>query len=226
MCSAILFIAAGGLPDKSPTECYCELRLANISRTPTDERRKKLGMRNDTKSIVFDTTVTFGGSMSIEELLQQMEEYHNRREQRDHRPAWLKRFVNTAAAVFEPLTDIGRVGFDCNADEQGWLVCMYLGTTEIIGGPRDGQIDHAGFKIDVLQVHSLFCSVERFEWFSVANEKDDRFSQNVRSVMVVHGTLEDGQSVRLELLHVPPKYVSAGISQKYNYGDGDTFHLN
>lgn len=177
------------------------------------------------KSVAIDTSGKFGDQMSIEELLQQMEDYRSRREERDHRPAWLKRFINTAAGLFEPLTDIGRVGFDCQADEQGWLVCMYLGTTEIIGGPRDGQIDHASFRIDILRIHSLFASVERLEWFSAANDQDERFSETVRSVLVAHGTLEDGQQVKLELLHVPPKFVSAGIIQKYNLGEDDTLQL-
>ena len=200
--------------------------LLHSSGAPTDEWRKKIELRIDMTSVAIVTSDKFGDLMSIEELLQQMEDYRSRREERDHRPAWLKRFISTAAGLFEPLTDIGRVGFDCQADERGWLVSMYLGTTEIIGGPRDGQIDHAAFRIDILRIHNLFASVERLEWYSAANEQDDRFSQSIRSVLVVHGELEDEQAVRLELLHVPPKFVSAGIFQKHNYKGDDTLHLN
>lgn len=152
--------------------------------------------------------------MSIEELLEQMEEYRTRREQRDHRPKWLTRFVSTVAGKFEPLTDIGRVGYDCQADEHGWLVRMYLGTTEIIGGPKDGQIEHASFKIDLCCITSLFKTLSRFEWYSVANTDTDQFNETTRSLVSAHGTLEDDQFVRLELLHIPPKYVTPGFSRK------------
>ena len=72
--------------------------------------------------------------MSIEELLEQMEQYRLRREQRDCRPEWLKGFIQQASSLFEPLTHVGRVGYACQFDERGWTVCMYLGTTEIVGG--------------------------------------------------------------------------------------------
>ncbi|MEZ6121715.1 MAG: hypothetical protein R3C49_00910 [Planctomycetaceae bacterium] len=149
--------------------------------------------------------------MSIEELLQQMEDFRSRREQRDHRPEWLKTFIRHAADVFEPLSSVGRVGFECQADERGWHVCLYLGTTEIIGGPRDGQIDHAGFVVDMRHVMGLFQSIQRFEWYSVSNQLDDRFQEPIRSVLLVHGTTDDNQSVQLELLASPPTKAGPGI---------------
>lgn len=148
--------------------------------------------------------------MSIEELLQQMEDYRARREQRDHRPEWLRRFVISAADMFEPLSNVGRVGYDCQADERGWTVCMYLGTTEIIGGPKDGQIEHAGFVIDIKQLMEMFQQVHRFEWYSLSNENDERFNEATRSLLTIHGDVEDG-FVQLELLACPPKYVAPAI---------------
>ena len=159
--------------------------------------------------------------MSIEELLQQMEEYRSRREQRDRRPEWLTQFVTNVADLFEPLTDIGRVGYDCQADEQGWLVTMYLGTTEIIGGPRDGQIEHAGFKIDLCQIMQLFASLSRFEWYSIANNHNEAFNEETRAVISAHGTVNEGHPVRLELLHVPPRYVTPGFNRRCRQADGD-----
>ena len=159
--------------------------------------------------------------MSIEELLQQMEEYKTRREQRDHRPQWLTRFVTSVAELFEPLTDIGRVGYDCQADELGWLVTMYLGTTEIIGGPKDGQIEHASFKIDLSRIVALFRRLDRLEWYSVANTNADQFDETTRSLVSAHGTLDEDQCIRLELLHVPPKYVSPGLNRRTSHIGGE-----
>lgn len=153
--------------------------------------------------------------MSIEELLQQMEAYRNRREHPDHRPEWLRDFVKSAAALFEPLTSIGRVGYDCQADERGWTVTLYLGTTEIIGGPKDGQIEHAGFVIDLQQLTELFQRIHRFEWYSVSNEQDDRFNESTRSVLAISGNCDSENFVQLELLASPPRYV--GPAFKHNH---------
>ncbi|MCR9202652.1 MAG: hypothetical protein NXI04_28755 [Planctomycetaceae bacterium] len=145
--------------------------------------------------------------MSLEELLQQMEDFRSRKEKRDCRPDWLKRFVNSAATVFEPLAHSGRVGFDCQGDEHGWTVCMYLGTTEIIGGPRDGQIEHTSFMVDLKKLENIFTSIDRLEWYSIANETGERFDDATRSVLSVRGQAVEGESVHLELLHTPPRFV-------------------
>jgi hypothetical protein len=149
--------------------------------------------------------------MSIEELLEQMEQYRLRREQRDYRPGWLRQFVELAAGLFEPLTNVGRVGYDCQVDERGWTICLYLGTTEIIGGPRDGQIDHASFCIDVLQLQKLFENIDRLEWFSVSSSVADSGPAPIRSLLSVHGKVPGGGLVRLELLGMPPNVVKPGL---------------
>jgi hypothetical protein len=159
--------------------------------------------------------------MSIEELLQQMEEYRTRKEQRDHRPKWLTRFITSVAELFDPLTDIGRVGYNCQADEHGWLVSMYLGTTEIIGGPKDGQIEHASFKIDMCRIVAQFKTLQRFEWYSIANHDSDHFNEETRSLISAHGTVGDDQFVRLELLHIPPMFVTPGLNKKSEHIGGD-----
>ena len=149
-----------------------------------------------------------GFPMSIEELLEQMEQYRLRKESRDYRPDWLKRFVEQAAALFEPLTNVGRVGFDCRLDDRGWTVCLYLGTTEILGGPRDGQIDHASFCFDVLALMSLFSSVSRLEWYSVAVETGPA---PLKSFLSVHGIVLSGELVRMEVQGVPPQETGPGL---------------
>ena len=140
-----------------------------------------------------------------------MEEYRSRREQRDSRPEWLVTFIKTAAELFEPLTNVGRVGFDCQGHERGWTVCMYLGTTEIIGGPKDGQIEHASFSVDLTRLTELFLKIDRLEWFSIANEQNERFDDATRSVLSVHGLVDETNQVQLELLHAPPRFAGPGF---------------
>lgn len=149
--------------------------------------------------------------MSIEELLEQMEQYRLRREQRDYRPDWLKGFVQQASGLFEPLTHVGRVGYDCQCDERGWTVCMYLGTTEIVGGAKDGRIDHASFRVDLTQISLLFESISRLEWYSVAESPESDQPESIRSLITIHGVVAFGNDVRLELLSVPPQKIKPGL---------------
>lgn len=149
--------------------------------------------------------------MSIEELLVQMEQYRLRREQRDYRPEWLKSFIGHAASVFEPLTHVGRVGYDCQLDERCWTVSMYLGTTEIVGGPKDGRIDPASFRIDLAQLSSLFKTVSRFEWYSIAESITKEDCSTVRSLISIHGSTPEAEEIRLELFAVPPQHVRPGL---------------
>lgn len=151
--------------------------------------------------------------MSIEELLEQMEQYRLRREQRDYRPEWLRRFIEGAALLFEPLISVGRAGYDCQLDERGWLVSLYLGTTEIVGGPRDGQVDHVSFCLDLLRLQAMFSKLTRLEWYSVASTGDitGAGARGLRSLVSVHGEVVGGGTVRLEILGVPPEVVRPGL---------------
>ncbi len=150
-------------------------------------------------------------SMSPEELLQQLEEYESRREPRDRRPKRLKYLIQQIADLFEPLRDVARVGYDCRMDEHGWLIRMYLGTTEIIGGPKDGQIEHASFRLDLQQLIGHFETIERLEWYSVANAEPDEASGQVRSLLSLVGKADEGKRIQLELLGCPPKYAPPGM---------------
>jgi hypothetical protein len=156
--------------------------------------------------------------MSIEDLLEQLERYRLRREQRDYRPEWLKSFIRSTAALFEPLSHAGRVGYDCQCDERGWTVCLYLGTTEIVGGARDGQIEHADFRIDLTRLSALFVRLDRFEWYSLAGGYGGSQAERIRSLVTVHGAVEGvsqdtngNHDVRLELLAIPPDFVGPGL---------------
>lgn len=152
--------------------------------------------------------------MSIEDLLEEMEQYRLRRELRDYRPEWLKQFISNAADLLEPVTHVGRVGYECRIDDRGWTICMYLGATEIVGGPLDGQIDHAAFRLDVTALQKLFVQVNRLEWLSLADPESRRPGCQIRSLIVVHGELADNHSVRLEILSVPPDQVRPGFHRR------------
>jgi hypothetical protein len=151
--------------------------------------------------------------MSIDELLKQLQAHREQRHQRDYRPDWLKDFISRAAELFEPLETYGRAGFDCQLDERGWTVSMYLGATEIIGGPKDGHIGHASFRMNLEELRDLFSSIDFFEWYSLADADVDGATPKLRSLVAVHGGIGEKQEqrIRLELLSVPPTLIKPGI---------------
>ena len=154
--------------------------------------------------------------MSPEELLRQLAEYESRRTPKDRRPLWLKHLIEQVAVLFEPLRDVTRAGYDCRLDEHGWLLRMYLGTTEIIGGPKDGQIEHASFRMDLQQLLALFERVDRLEWYSVANVEPEDFDGQIRCLLSVVGSVAEGQKVQLELLASPPRAAPPAVQTTPN----------
>ena len=101
---------------------------------------------------------------SIEDLLRQVDDYRQRRQLRDNRPERLTRFITETAGLFEPTQGVGRVGFECRPEGSGWLVAMYLGATEIVGGRHDGQTQRPGFRIDVATASQGFSTVDSVDF--------------------------------------------------------------
>lgn len=150
--------------------------------------------------------------MTIDELLEQLQQHRSRQQQRDYRPDWLRQFIARAADLFEPLDAVGRAGYDCQLDERGWTVSLYLGATEVIGGPLDGHIEHASFRINLDDLRRLFHSTEHFEWYSVSRPAADADERRLRSLLAVHGTVDSAENyVKLEILATPPDCVLPGL---------------
>lgn len=151
--------------------------------------------------------------MTIDELLAQLQRYESRRRQRDYRPEWLRRLISRSAELIEPLESIGRAGYDCRLDEHGWIVSLYLGCTEVIGGPLDGHIEHASFRINLEDLRSLFHSIRQFEWYSLADRGVETQQHGLRCLISIQGAIDAAgeQRVRLEILSVPPADIQPGL---------------
>jgi hypothetical protein len=59
---------------------------------------------------------------------------------------------------------------------------------------------------------TLFSTVTRFEWYSMAgNATDVATVEKIRSLICVHGSVGGAYEVRLELLATPPDFVGPGL---------------
>lgn len=100
----------------------------------------------------------------VQHVLKQVESHVAQRGQRDPRPAWLAAFIQRAAEWFAPLSGVGRVGYDCEATDDGWEARLYLGSTELVGGPRDGHSLPQSFELDVAGLLNCFSKVSDVRW--------------------------------------------------------------
>lgn len=158
--------------------------------------------------------------LTIQHLLKQVELYSARRgTKRVPRPEWVDELIDQVAELFEPLTDVGRVGFDFQPNDERDEIGFYLGCTEIVGGRDDGERRHVNFQFDVLRLQSLFGHVERFVWNVLpegeASPEDSAISPRF-SFLTLDGQYHD-HAVRLLVYGMAPDQAGPGLRQ---FADG------
>lgn len=152
--------------------------------------------------------------MPVRHLLRQVEIYRARREQgeqNDVRPEWITEFIETVADLFEPLADDGRAGFDCRLVDELWVVEMFLGGTELVGGARDGQTRYTNFQFDLHALTKCFDTIERFRWNAIPETVDETGGLPRSSVMIEGGVGEE--SLRLHVYSLPPEDAGPGFRE-------------
>lgn len=156
--------------------------------------------------------------LPVQHLMKQIENFPARGRDRGVRPEWVSRLVETVADLFDPLEDVGRVGFDCHLSDDCWIVEMYLGSTELVGGPCDGQRRFSDFRFDLLALVGVFDEIERFRWTALcaADGEEENVAAGPSSI-TVEGKF-DGNPVRLQLYSVPPPDAGPGLRR---YPDGN-----
>ena len=127
------------------------------------------------------------------------------------RPEWVDRFVAEAAELFDPLSGLGRVGFRCEPGEAGWAVALFLGATEIVGGPGDGLIAPARFRFDAAGLAGLFDAAP-----TVALEVEPVLAPHgvdgIDAVLRLVGEV-GGQALTISVLSAPPDGAEPGFKR-------------
>jgi hypothetical protein len=148
--------------------------------------------------------------LGVRHFLAQLEADRGRRAKRQNRPEWLAGLVEEAAASFEPLTGVARVGYECLPDEGGWNVSLYLGAVEMVGGKSDGQTRCPDFSCDVKRLLEQFSRIDELEWTvrpQVAG--DERVERSVITISGLIGTT----SVRLAVRSAAPESIAPGLRE-------------
>jgi len=148
--------------------------------------------------------------LSPRHLLKQIESDRSKRTNRDIRPRWLTELVEFAADLFDPLSEVARVGFDCQLAEDGWSVVLYLGAVEQVGGKHDGQSQHVGFQFDVRPLLERFTRVDELSWNVLPDGPEPAAAP--RSLLVLEGIVSDNR-VRLTIRSAAATGIGPGLRQ-------------
>ena len=118
-------------------------------------------------------------------------------------PRWINRFTNLITRSLhaaEPLAPVGcHVHLNDEANRPQWEVTLFLASTEILGGPRDGQVGLSRFMLDLHELLMVFDSTDSFYWQAQPMAEDDDLGPHIG----VEGQFE-GQSVWLRMTAEPP----------------------
>ena len=154
----------------------------------------------------------------VQHLLKQLENHKQERNRRQRRPEWLSVFVHQVAALFEPLTGVGRVGSQCEFVDDRWEARLYLGSTEILGGKNDGHAQLVSFELDMARLSQSFTQLDEFHW-TVSGSEDGG-----NSSFVSMSGLVDHYPIRLKVFSRPPKDAGPAFRQ-YTDGSMDAVSL-
>lgn len=154
--------------------------------------------------------------LPIQHLMKQMENYSSEQKNINCRPSWLNSFVDEIAEIFNPIAEVGRVGFDCQFSEEFWEVGLFLGSTEIVGGQRDGQFIAASFQFDLLQLLDRFESVNRFHFNFLDQTKSETSNESPSAYITIEGHLADLELVRLNVYSLPPEEAGPGFRKSHD----------
>ncbi len=131
-------------------------------------------------------------------------------------PEWLETFIHEAAECFEPERESARAGYVCSCADDGWMVQMFLGRTELVGGSEDGANILTAFRFDLDLIRDSFDVIREITFNAVPNDDGAMFGSQGDSQVVIAGAV-NGQAVTLEILLTPPVEMGPGLLE---YLDG------
>jgi hypothetical protein len=152
--------------------------------------------------------------LPVQLLIEQAEKLQAERPLRKVRPAWVNDLVNEVAELFDPLSGVARVGYECRLGDSCWEISMFLGKEEFVGGPRDGEFRYVNFNFNLEGLRRFFSRVDRVQWSALPEAADD--SKTPASLVSIEGAIET-DDVRFAIYSIPPR--EAGIGLKH-HSDG------
>ncbi|HVV99585.1 MAG TPA: hypothetical protein VHB77_04560 [Planctomycetaceae bacterium] len=115
-------------------------------------------------------------------------------------PDWLNTFANAISKFIEPADETAPLGCHIHDSDGLWEVTLFVGSTEVVGGERDGAVRRSRFTVDLAKVCELFTAIVRLDWQALSLGARDELGAHV-SIEGVYA----GEKVWLRILASPPK---------------------
>ena len=143
------------------------------------------------------------------------------RPRRDTRPAWLSELTDCIAELFEPLRETARVGYDCRPEAGRWLLDVFVGPSEQVGGADDGRQAVPSFRFDLRSLFRCFDRVDDCQWLAApageAANGDQPALPAGFSQLQVDGLVQ-GEPCVVTVSSLPPAEIGVGLKI---FGDGE-----
>lgn len=128
--------------------------------------------------------------LSIHHLIRHVEERRNREINPVAVPEPITRLIHSVCDLFEPFSGVARAGYECSFAEESWEVSVFLGETECVGGPCDGELRPVNFRFDVGSVSGLFDAVHSLTWNALPRDYTSGDGMRFESFLTVLGEYE------------------------------------
>ncbi len=124
-------------------------------------------------------------------------------------PKWLGELATLATQAFHSQSLLAPVGCHFHRNDEvtptQWEVTLFISSTEVYGGARDGQCVFSHFMVDLRDLMSAFDVVESCYWQAQSQADDDQLGPHVG----VDGRFR-GHSVWLRITAKPPSEFESG----------------
>lgn len=124
-------------------------------------------------------------------------------------PQWLGELATLATQAFHSQSQLAPVGCHFHKNDEveptEWEVTLFVSSTEVYGGARDGQCAFSHFMVDLRDLMAAFDVVESCYWQAQTMTDDDQLGPHVG----VEGLFQ-GHSVWLRITAQPPSEFEPG----------------
>lgn len=120
-------------------------------------------------------------------------------------PEWLQELADAVALQLIPVDQLAPVGCHFCLVDETWEISLFVSSTQIVGGKKDGVLRHSRFNVDVQAVADLFSEVRSISWQALPLVADDELGAHIS----IDGSCA-GNRVWLRILARAPKRFDVG----------------
>ena len=94
-------------------------------------------------------------------------------------PEWLQQFADAVALQMNPVDLLAPVGCHFCLVDETWEITLFVSSTQIVGGKKDGVFRHSRFNVDLQSVTDLFSDVRKMSWQALPMAADDELGPHL-----------------------------------------------